>query len=83
MLLAVGLGNTENESLKQTFIPFFPLLLGLSLLCLAQQAMVDGYIFRLRYAIVKNKHPIRFWMAVVFYDLLGAILFISGIGQWL
>ena len=83
MLLAVGLGSLENESLKKTLLPAYPILLGLSMICLAQQAMVDDHIFRRRYTIVKSEHPIGFWGIVVFYYLCGGILLISGIWLWL
>lgn len=83
MLLAIGLGKIEDESLNQTLLPFFPLLLGLSMICLSQQAVVDGRIFGRRRPLWKNRHLILFWSSVSFYFLCGVILFIAGIWQWL
>ncbi len=82
MLLAAVVGNIEDSPLKQVLQPLFPLLLGLSMICLSRQAMVEGHILGRRRPVWKNKHPILFWISVGIYITCGAVLVAAGLWQW-
>ena len=81
LALAAWLAYSGDEALKQSIGPLFPILLGLSMIFLARNAVGQGRVRGRRRYFRRAEYPETFWSIVGFRYAIGVVLTCAGL--WL